>query len=220
MAVARLSDGAGTRYYPGVGTRIFLGEKDFHELFETQGALHACLTVEEEKTAQISQAIERLISERNPELTLITKESLKKEFSDLNRVFTVVGGLLGAVLGFIGVLNLINAMITGILARKQEFAMMQAVGMTGKQLEQMLAMEGIWYGLWTLLISATLGNVVSYGMIYLMGKNMNYFMWSFHILPLAVSVPVIAVLSLALPVICYHTLCKKSIIERLRMAEV
>ena len=146
MAVARLSDGAGTRYYPGVGTRIFLGEKDFHELFETQGALHACLTVEEEKTAQVSQAIERLISERNPELTLITKESLKKEFSDLNRVFTVVGGLLGAVLGFIGVLNLINAMITGILARKQEFAMMQAVGMTGKQLEGMLIMEGIWYG--------------------------------------------------------------------------
>ncbi len=135
-------------------------------------------------------------------------------------MFSVIGGLLSFILGLIGVLNLVNAMITSILSRKQEFAMMQAVGMTGKQLEQMLAMEGIWYGLWTLLISATLGNVVSYGMIYLMGKNMNYFMWSFHILPLAVSVPVIAVLSLALPVICYHTLCKKSIIERLRLAEV
>ena len=39
--------------------------------------------------------------------------------------------------------------------------MMQAVGMTGKQLEQMLTMEGIWYGVWTLGIAATVGNVVS-----------------------------------------------------------
>lgn len=98
--------------------------------------------------------------------------------------------------------------------------MMQAVGMTGKQLERMLAMEGVWYGLWTLLISATLGNVVSYGLLYLLGKNMNYFVWNFHILPLAASVPVIAALSVILPVICYHTMCKKSIIERLRLAEV
>ncbi|MDE7286483.1 MAG: FtsX-like permease family protein, partial [Lachnospiraceae bacterium] len=57
-------------------------------------------------------------------------------------------------------------MITSILARKQEFAMMQAVGMTGKQLEKMLTMEGIWYGIFTLMISLTLGNVVSCGLIY------------------------------------------------------
>lgn len=98
--------------------------------------------------------------------------------------------------------------------------MMQAVGMTGKQLEQMLTMEGIWYGVWTLGIAATVGNVVSYGLIYMLGKNMAYFEWSFHILPLVLSIPVIAALALAIPVCCYHGLCKKSIIERLRMAEV
>lgn len=220
MAVARLSDGAGTRSYPAVGARIFLGEKDFHELFEAEGALHACLDVEEEKTDQVAQAIESLISERNPELTLITKESLRKEFTDLNSVFVVVGGLLGGILGFIGVLNLINAMITGILARKQEFAMMQAVGMTGRQLEGMLIMEGVWYGVLTLAITATAGNGIGWGLVWLIGKNMNYFVWKIRFLPLAVSVPVIAVVAVALPVICYHTLCRKSIIERLRMAEV
>lgn len=98
--------------------------------------------------------------------------------------------------------------------------MMQAVGMTGKQLEQMLTMEGILYGAWTLLIAATLGNVVSYGLLYMIGKNMAYFVWGFHVLPLFVSIPVIAAISVILPVICYHVLCKKSIIERLRMVEV
>lgn len=98
--------------------------------------------------------------------------------------------------------------------------MMQAVGMTGKQLEQMLTMEGIWYGVWTLGIAATLGNAVSYGLIYMIGKNMAYFEWRFHFLPLAASVPVIVLISVILPVSCYHALCKKSIIERLRLAEM
>lgn len=98
--------------------------------------------------------------------------------------------------------------------------MMQAVGMTGRQLEQMLTMEGIWYGGLTLLISATLGNLVSYGLLYMLGRNMAYFEWGFHVLPTVVSIPVMGLLSLVLPVICYHTLCKKSIIERLRLAEV
>lgn len=98
--------------------------------------------------------------------------------------------------------------------------MMQAVGMTGKQLEKMLIMEGILYGVWTLGIAATFGNMVSYGLVYLFGKNMSYFVWGFHVLPLAISIPVIGLLSVILPVSCYHALCKKSIIERLRLAEV
>lgn len=220
MAVAKLCDGAGTRSYPGVGARIFLGEKDFGELFDTENALHACLSVEEEKTAQVAEAVKNLIEGSDPELTLITKELLRKEFSDLLSVFAVTGGLLGAVLGFIGVLNLVNAMITGILARKQEFAMMQAVGMTGKQLEAMLIMEGVWYGVFTLGITATVGNGISWGLVFLVGRNMNYFVWKIHILPLAASVPVICLAAVAIPVICYHAMCKKSIIERLRMAEV
>ena len=220
MAVVKLPYAAGTKFLTLGGAAFILSQEDFEGLYESRGYLHGCISVEPEKEKEIIAAVSEMLSENYPDLVLITKDSLRKEFAAETRMFSVIGGLLSFILGLIGVLNLVNAMITSILSRKQEFAMMQAVGMTGKQLEQMLAMEGIWYGLWTLLISATLGNVVSYGMIYLMGKNMNYFMWSFHILPLAVSVPVIAVLSLALPVICYHTLCKKSIIERLRLAEV
>lgn len=220
MTVAEMPYALGSKSYPACGVCLLVSEKDFFELYEVRGGLHACLTVEEEKEAQVMQTVEALLKQNYPELTLVTKESLRETFSDFTGMFGMVGGLLGAVLGIIGILNLVNAMITSILSRKQEFAMMQAVGMTGKQLEQMLTMEGIWYGILTLLISGTVGNVISYGLVYLMGKNMNYFVWDFHILPLALSIPVIALVSVALPVICYHALCKKSIIERLRLAEV
>lgn len=220
MAVVELPYAVGTKFLTLGGAAFILSQKDFEGLYETRGYLHGCISVEPEKEKEAVTAVSGLLTENYPDLVLTTKDSLRKEFAKENRMFSVVGGLLSFILGLIGTLNLVNAMITSILSRKQEFAMMQAVGMTGKQLEKMLAMEGIWYGSWTLLVSATLGNVVSYGLIYLLGRNMNYFVWNFHILPLAVSVPVIGVLSLVLPVICYHVLCKKSIIERLRLAEV
>lgn len=219
MALASLANSAGTRSRFLFGAGLVLCEQDFEELYDVKGSLHTCLTIEEGREEEVLSSVTEQI-EAYPGLALVTKESLKKEFANELKLFSTVGNLLGAVLALIGVLNFINAMITGILARKQEFAMMQAVGMTGKQLEAMLIMEGIWYGVWTLVIAATLGNVVSYGLLYLIGNMMRSFKWSFHILPLAVSVPVIAFISAVLPVICYHTLCRKSIIERLRLTEV
>lgn len=220
MAVATLPYAAGTRSSALGCGMVLLGKKDFEELCDVKGGLHAFLDVEKGADEQVIEAINGWIEAGHTDLVLTSKEYLRKEFSRELGMFSIIGGLLGAILALIGILNLINATVTGILARRQEFAMMQAVGMTGKQLEQMLTMEGIWYGVWTLGIAATVGNVVSYGLIYMLGKNMAYFEWSFHILPLVLSIPVIAALALAIPVCCYHGLCKKSIIERLRMAEV
>lgn len=220
MAIVEFPYSLGTRSTIVGAAELLVSEKDFEELYITKGFLHACLDVEDGKEEQVADEINGWIAAQHPELALTTKESLRQEFSKEMRMFSVIGGLLGFILAIIGVLNLANAMITGILSRKQEFAMMQAVGMTGRQLEQMLTMEGIWYGIWTLAIVATIGNVISYGLIYMLGKNMNFFVWEFHILPLVVSVPVLAAFSALLPVVCYHALCKKSIIERLRLAEV
>lgn len=220
MAIVEMPYSISTRVYSVCGAGMVMCSGDFMDLFEAKGGLYACMEIEDGMEEQVEESIDQLIASKYPDLVLTTKGSLKKEFSTETNMFSVIGGCLSFILAIIGILNLINAMITSILSRKQEFAMMQAVGMTGKQLEQMLTMEGILYGVWTLLIAATLGNAVSYGLIYMIGNNMAYFEWGFHVLPLLVSVPVIAVISVVLPVICYHALCKKSIIERLRLAEV
>ena len=67
--------------------------------------------------------------------------------------------ILIAVIGFI---NLINTMITTIVTRKKELAILQAIGLSGKQLVHMLAGEGLVFTAGTLLISLTLGNLAGY----------------------------------------------------------
>lgn len=220
MALADMPYSLSARRYHLFGTEVVLSEKDFRELYEIKGALHANISVEEGKEMQVEEALNTLLLKEYPKLVMTTKETLREEFQKNTNMFSVVGGMLALILGIIGGLNLINAMITGILTRKQEFAMMQAVGMTGRQLEKMLILEGTWYGIFTLLVSATIGNAVSYGAVYLLGKNMAFFEWHFDLLPFLVSVPVIALFAVLVPIICYHTFCKKSIIERLRLSEV
>ena len=44
-----------------------------------------------------------------------------------------------------GILNMVNILITSMIVRKQEFALLQAVGMSGKQLRSMLYQEAVSY---------------------------------------------------------------------------
>lgn len=60
-------------------------------------------------------------------------------------MFTLLGGVLCLIIGFVGVLNFFNTVMAGIIARKNEIAVLQAIGMTGKQVKEMLIIEGIIY---------------------------------------------------------------------------
>ena len=62
-------------------------------------------------------------------------------------MFLLLGGALSFIVGLVGVLNFFNAILTGILARKRELAVLQSIGMTGKQLKTMLVYEGLFYAL-------------------------------------------------------------------------
>ena len=57
-------------------------------------------------------------------------------------MFLLLGGALSFIVGLVGVLNFFNAILTGILAPCREFAVLQSIGMTGRQLKGMLIWEG------------------------------------------------------------------------------
>ena len=65
----------------------------------------------------------------------------------MRAMFLMLGGALSFIVGLVGVLNFFNAILTGITVRKREFAVLQSIGMTGKQLKTMLVYEGLLYAL-------------------------------------------------------------------------
>ncbi len=227
MAMVDIPYAIQTRSYPGFFVmELMMEENAWLDLMTTvsdgseQGGLHAIINVQPDKETEVSAALTDYAENLHPELTLITKESLREEFDSETSMFSSVGNVLGFILALIGILNFINAIITGILTRRQEFAMMEAVGMTGRQLRTMLIWEGLCYAFMTILFSLTIGNVIGYALVWAMGRGMAFFTWHFTMLPILISIPVMIVISIIVPAVCYAGMCRKSVVERLRLAEV
>lgn len=78
--------------------------------------------------------------------------------------------LILVLIAVISFMNLINTMITSIVTRKKELGILQAVGLSGRQLARMLSGESLFFTAGTLLISVTLGNLLGYA-FYLWAKK-------------------------------------------------
>lgn len=148
-----------------------------------------------------------------------SKATVRAEFESFQTMFLLLGGLLCAIVGLIGVLNFFNAIMTGILSRRREFAVLQAVGMTDRQLNAMLVYEGLFYALG----SAGAALVLSVMMSPLLGKLMEKMFWffsaRFNVIPALTAIPLFALLGWLIPTAMHKQAMKYSVVERLRDAE-
>ena len=148
-----------------------------------------------------------------------SKSSLKKEFSGMTNVIGTIGISLAGVIAFIGILNFINAVFTGILARKHEFAMLQSIGMTKAQLQKILIWEGVSYVGIAGAASLCIGSIFSRAILQALNKVIMFFEYRFQILPFVVMVPILAAAAILTPLLSFRQLQKHSIVERLREGE-
>ena len=61
------------------------------------------------------------------------------------------------LIGMITFMNMANTMILNVITRKRELGVLQAVGMTNKQLNKMLRNEGLLFTLGSVVISLVVG---------------------------------------------------------------
>ena len=105
------------------------------------------------------------------------------------------------------------------MTRRREFAVLQSVGMTGRQLNRMLITEGMVFAgssvVITLILTIVMGPVASSVL-----ESMFWF-FSYHltVAPILVVAPVFLLLGASIPLAAYHYVAKRSVVERLREAE-
>lgn len=148
-----------------------------------------------------------------------SKASIRSEFEQFQNMYFLLGGVLCAIIGLVGILNFFNAIMTGILARKREFAVLQSVGMTNRQLKQMLVQEGLFYTAGSVVVAFLLSLVCGPLSGDMMEKMFWFCTYHFTILPVIAMLPVFAVLGCLIPAVLYQAGSRQSIVERLREAE-
>ena len=127
--------------------------------------------------------------------------------------------ILSLILALIGILNFINAVVTGVFARQREFAAMQAVGMTGRQLTAMLIWEGIFYAVFTAVFSVLAGSLIGEYVVKAVVGEIFFFTYHFTLMPVLACIPVLLLFSAAVPFAACRVICRESIVDRLREAE-
>ncbi|MDE6847488.1 MAG: hypothetical protein K2J99_17210 [Lachnospiraceae bacterium] len=134
-------------------------------------------------------------------------------FMERKRTMTAFGILLAVIVGLIGVANMVNTVTTDVMARKVEYAAMQSIGMTGRQMKRDIFAKYAGLIAVSLALAIAAGAVLSYmiGAGAIFNFSIGAFAQAFGIF-LFVSVG----LCMTMAGLLTKVMNKKSVVERLR----
>ncbi|WP_051542041.1 ABC transporter permease [Clostridium lundense] len=207
-----------------VGIAYFSATKLFYtspKIIETltpyNGTTHISVFCDPESHDMVQSELENIIS-KNSDLTLkVYDEEYSVVKNWMNAMMWSIYGICLFVV-FFGILNMLNILINSAIIRKREFALLQAVGMTEKQLRQMLYREGMSISGKSVIVSSILGLIIGKGLCYLAREVMALKFIEFHFIlwPLIL----FAVLLIGLQMLVSKFICKamkkNTLTERLR----
>ena len=98
------------------------------------------------------------LTEHTPAISRTSKIELAESLAEAKSSLSRLSAFLTIVLFSIGILNFINTMSANILNRQKEFAAMESVGATRRQVRRMIVWEGFWYFATTMFLSLTVGS--------------------------------------------------------------
>lgn len=169
---------------------------------------------------QVKASLEKIVSE-NKFLTLETFDHLYFLQKGGTQMVIDIGYGIMMILGIVGLLNLINTTVDSIFSRKRELSMMQAIGMSGRQMRRMLITESFSHILGILGIATGLGSAGGYALYLHAAKTgmMNirdfYYPWKQVLLLILL----VTAVQLVLTMVTAKLVNKESVIERLQTSE-
>lgn len=159
------------------------------------------------------------ITVSSSEIEIISRYEKREEMSSYIITTKVLGIGLSVILLLIGVMNFINTMVVSVNTRKHEFAVLESIGMTKKQVKQVLRFEGCYYWVISFGLIATLGTGIYIPFYSIFKQLVPYAVFSYPIFPLLLIAGIVLAVCLIVPIWTYKLDIKDSVVERLRITK-
>ena len=180
---------------------------------------HLLISADPEKETAVGEAINEIVA-KHPELSLEAYADREIAYSQTaNSVFGTISGLAIFIMMF-SILSMMNTLITNIVTRKQELAMLESIGMSKGQIRKMLLGESLILVLAAVGVTMTIGTLLGYVLTHLL-HNGGAFYITFQF-PVAFAIAYAAVLiavPLIITLVSMKSFSKEALVERLRGAE-
>lgn len=201
------------------GLFLYLPSSIYEKTYDEPSIYKYSFNVDENERTNMTVFLENYITQVDTSLNYLSADSARENAQATRTMLQFVGGLIGIIFGVAGVLNLTNTIITTILARRHEFATMQSIGMTTKQLTQMMIWEGVYYAIGACIVGLILSMVLAFTVVRVLTGSIWYFTFHFTLLPAIIPCVVLLIVAAIVPVIALKVFNKGSIVEKLRVAE-
>lgn len=200
---------------------IFVSEAGMERL--TQEAIISGIGVDIKDMSEL----ERIDSElQSVNSTLTTSEwkfnstvSQLELFNQMYYSLNLLGNGAAILLIVLGLINFVNVMLTGVIARKNEFAVMESIGTTKKQIKKILTLEGGIYAIISTLLIMTFGNAFLLLVADAVPSIANYARFEYPVLLVVCLIAAIFLICLSIPAIVYKATSDETVIERLHNFE-
>lgn len=203
---------------PAFDLPLILPADAFLELWPSSNLRKFYFDVADDKLEQAESLLLEYQQSASLGMNIVSRQTMVQQYEAETRASSVMGYAISIIIALVGILNFINSMVTAIISRRREFAMIQSIGMTKRQLQRMLMLEGLYYAGLTLIASYLLGTV-TVGVIVRGMVADGFSTFHFTLFPLLVCTPILLFVAALIPLLCFKNLEKQSIVERLRSAE-
>lgn len=151
-----------------------------------------------------------------PAISRTSKIELSESLKEIKQAISGLSAFLTIVLFTIGILNFVNTMSVNILSRQKEFATLEAIGATKKQVRTMLTWEGIWYFIFTLALSITVGSAADIFIFSIIKESLGFGTFQYPAIQILLYMLLSLFLCICIPKTIYKKVGINSIVQRLR----
>ena len=184
-----------------------------------RGTAYGYLWVDCDKkdVASVEQSLNTLISNTS-HIKMDTYHAQLQSAEYASRMMKLGCYLFMAIVGLIGFMNLANTMIINIITKKQEYGVLQAVGMTNKQLNLCLQIQGLIFTVGTICVALAAGLPLGYALFSFAKHNGIFGMNVYHVplIPILVMILLVGILQIVLSCVLSSNLKKETLVERIR----
>lgn len=199
---------------------IFVSDTFMKKLKSDPTVTNIILNASQEKEPYVKQQIKSLNKTLvEPSFEFMAKTDQAEFFKSSMTSLNVLGNGISILLLIIGILNFINVMLTSVYARRQELAVMESVGMTKRQIKNMLTLEGAFYAFITTCIIMTVGNALLYLLSQSVTTIADYAVFQYPVMMTALLVQLLFIICLIVPRIVFRATSRESVTERLHQID-
>lgn len=195
----------------------YMPEEVFEELFPDHGIRNVGINIDRNSQKEFEQFLDSQLQGSGASVVSVSDY----QWVFRNSVFhnCMIPLFVGSVMLMIGILNFGNVLARGVLVRKKEFAVYESLGMTKRQIRRLLLLEGALYlgSMLLILIPATAVITWLWGRWWLANTNTWCVTWHYSLMPLWISIPILAALVLLVPLYFLNVVTRESVTERMRV---